>query len=193
MSTLEKKEYSFYKDYVHSGSRQKMMLITLLQGAEQPWCFKYYLELLKDHDGAIRSDAAKGISDLGSGIDAKKLMSEIDRLNAVVGNERILGMANLVLAIGNSKDPSLLESLLLHYSKEIDPALREAYQKATAKLGFKKSIREIEIQLLSGDGYQKNDALVKVLYINSPEWVGTLVPLLIDEEVGVSMPWGSGS
>ncbi len=189
--SIEKKDYPFLKKYLHDpseGVRERLTL--LLQDFSQPFCFNYYLELLKDTSASIRNLACEGIGMMGSAVDGKALLAEIKRLNSIHSDGREYGVIDLILAIGNTRNPKMLEPLLFLYQHEKDPDIRPAYQKATAKLGYKKTMHEIELELIGSDEFGKSSALAKVNYIDSPEWVEKVKPLLLDERVGWSAPMG---
>lgn len=189
-ATVEKQEFSFYKNYLHSSEDSKEMLLAFLQHINQPWCFRYYLELLKDPAPSIRSSAAQGILSLGKDVDAEMVLSEIIRLNSGNEDDRIYGIAALALAVGNSRDGKYLEPLLVLYQKETDSDIRSAYFKALAKLGYQKFIREIEHDLVFADGRGKQSALLIVSYLKDPIWIEKIKPLLLDEDSSLSYPLG---
>ncbi len=193
MAVIEKKEYPFLKDYVNPKTTTEDVrenLLTVLQYINQPWCYQYYLELLKDPLYQIRIPASEGMADLKFGVNAAELTAEISRQNSVGQEDRKEVVSNLVLAVGNTRDPKALEPLLVLYKSEKDSEVRAAYQEASAKLGYKKTIREIELELIGSDGFGKVRALVKVNYIDTQDWIEKVKPLLLDAQTGWTAPMG---
>src|SRR5690606_32106760 len=202
LSRIEKREYPFFKKYLTDESASEEVrenLILVLHSVNQPWCFGYYLVFLRDRSYSIRMLAADGVLLLDSEVDPAKILAEIKRINSEMHNSRERVVIPLILAIGNSRESKVLDPLLdlFEHERSISvggepwkPDAIVSYQKATAKLGFLKSVREIEIELVSGDGYGRFKALEKVEYLNDPAWIEKVKPLLWDEEIGWSAPMG---
>ncbi len=193
LATIEKKEYPFFKNYVNPATTSEEVredLLVILNTINQSWCYKYYLQFLKDPSSSVRISAASGMARLDSGVHADELMAEISRQNSLHQEDRTSVVGNLILAVGNSRDPKYLEPVLALRENESDPDIRYAYYKAAAKLGYQKFLREIERNLKFDDGQGKDSALGIVFYLKDPVWIDKIKPLLLDEDSSLSYPLG---
>ncbi|MEO6098024.1 MAG: hypothetical protein ABIW76_21120 [Fibrobacteria bacterium] len=202
LAKIEKREHPFFKNYMDDASTSEEVrenLILVLHSINQPWCFSYYLAFMKDRSYSIRMLAADGMMLLDSAANPMKILPEIKRINSEKHELRDRVVIPLVLSVGNSRDSKALEPLveLFEYERSMSvgreswmPDVLGSFQKATAKLGFLKTVREIERELISGTGRERFKALEKVEYLNDPVWIDKIKPLLLDEEIGWSAPMG---
>jgi hypothetical protein len=192
LDSVPRKEYPFIRKYIHASNADVRDLAGLLLiHVSQPWVFPYYLELLKDPVPSIASLAADGIYRLSLPEKKDVILQEIERISALdSGDSRRLLAHNLILAAGNTCGIGDVDRLLILSKKEPSPKLQVEYQKALAKIGYQKSIREIEFQIANSDGFGKVGAIRKVEYINQASWMPKIVPLLLDEEIGATAQRG---
>jgi HEAT repeat protein len=157
----------------------------ILEHVNQPWTFPLLVELLKDAPNSTPSTAANAIYDLNMKDKKHEILGEVIRICAVDSSDSYRIVASkLILSIGNIGGKEDIDPLLTLERKEPWPELKAEFQKALAKLGYLKSVREIENELLHSDGRGKVAAMEKVKYLNDTAWIPKVVPMLLDEEEG---------
>ncbi len=120
--------------------------------------------------------------------DAPALLSALEKEYSQPYDD--LHLTELILAVGNTKNPNALEPLLVLKKKERHPELLEKYHWALAKLGFLKEIRKIEFDLTHGDSKTKGKALKVIQYLLSPDWTDKVIPLLKDKSISRTFHMG---
>ena len=145
LQRIEKKEYPFLEKYLHAPSPDvRTALASLLLHINTPFCQKFYMELVRDSMFSIRVLAARGLAQLDKKVKKEGVLAEYQRLGAQQGDDRNALLGFFVLALGNTGDKKIQDTLAAHARGEQDPGLRAIYQKTLGKLGQKESLREIE-------------------------------------------------
>jgi hypothetical protein len=193
MESVPRKEYPFVKKYIRSPNPQvRDLVVLLLHHVRQPWVFPYLIELLHDTVSTIPGTAAEGIYLLNPKDKKDVLLQEVTRIcTSHASDERRIIASRLILTLGNIGGKGDIEPLLALSINEKMPEIQLEFQKALAKFGYQKSIREIEFELTHANGFGKVDALRKVEYLKDPSWVPKIKPMLLDEEVGSTTEMGN--
>jgi hypothetical protein len=192
MDSVPRKEYPFVRKYVKSSNSDVRNLTgELLEHVNQPWVFPYYMVLLRDPVSTIVGLAAEGIFLLSPKEHKEEVIREVERISSINDSDNYKMLAyNLILALGNVCDKGDVDKILSLAKRESSPELKTQYQKALAKIGYQKSLREIDFELTHANGYGKVEAMKKLEYINDPSWVPKVAHLLLDEEAGANAPMG---
>lgn len=194
IKSIEFKEYNFVKKYINSNNRDvRNVALIFCNTIAQPWCFDNFIKALYDPIISHRSIAAEGIFKLSPKDKKEKIYENIHSLFSEGQNGSQFAVDYLILTIGNIGNETDIQLLLEMKEKYyITENLQQAYQKALAKLGHKKSFEEIQDEIQSGNPRDKWQALWKIEYINNPVWVPIVKPLLLDESIASSWQKGRG-
>jgi hypothetical protein len=189
---IQKKYYPFLDTLIQDSNPDvRSATLSFMVFISQPWCLKNFLKCMRDPVGTNRSLASLGLEKLSLPDSRKSILDELSFQKSHYFGEDLLPIEGLILTIGKIGTKDDIPQLVSMLEKEQANALRIAYQKALAKLGYEPSRKEIVDELTLGTPLIKKEALAKISYIGSSEWVGKVIPLLLDETVVQSFTIGN--
>ncbi len=174
-------DFAFLAGYHPATLKSRELVLDIVETFFTDWSFEVLFQDLHDKDESIQCRSAEILSERARPKDGKRLLQELEqRYTQPISH---LPNREIVLAVGNSNDSSAMEPLLTLRKKEKDREALEGYDMALAKVGYIKEIRKLEFALEHGPAPDKAKALTTLRYVNKPEWIPKVIPLLTNKMV----------
>jgi len=188
---IEKKSYVFMDELLESKNlKVRKLTLLVLRHINIPWCFDLYVKGYNDKIESNRVFSGQGIKKLNLPDKNEQVYKLIELQYKKHPGEEGRIIMDLILTLGNTGNESDIEPLLILKNKENETDIIEVYNMALAKVGYVKAIRDLEKKLIASTPEEKKEALEHINYLENPDWIKKVSPLLLDEGIADIVHFG---